>query len=113
VKPSRAHPAARRELRAAIARDETEYPGRGIRLLHAVEAVVRRVENVPQSAPIWAGVTSKFEIRGAKVRRHPYIVVYAIHPDHLVLVAVAHTSRFPGYWASRVDDYVPKSGKRK
>jgi hypothetical protein len=36
------------------------------------------------------------------VKRHPYLVVYAILPDQIVVLAVAHTSRKPGYWRERL-----------
>jgi hypothetical protein len=32
------------------------------------------------------------------------LIVYAVLADHLVVIAVAHTSRRPGYWFTRVDD---------
>ncbi len=40
-------------------------------------------------------------------RRHPYVVVYVTFADHLAIVAVAHTSRRPGYWLTRVPDVGP------
>jgi len=38
------------------------------------------------------------------VKRHPYLVVYAILSDQLVIIAVAHTSKRPGYWRRRLTD---------
>jgi hypothetical protein len=37
------------------------------------------------------------------VRRHPYLVVYAVLPDQLVVLAIAHTSKKPGYWRERIE----------
>jgi hypothetical protein len=36
------------------------------------------------------------------VRRHPYLVIYAELGDHIVVFAVAHTSKQPGYWRERL-----------
>jgi hypothetical protein len=45
-----------------------------------------------------------FEIRRALVKRHPYLIVYAILTDQLVILAIAHTSQRPGYWHKRAAD---------
>jgi hypothetical protein len=44
----------------------------------------------------------QFELRRAVVRHHPFVIVYSIFPDQLVIVAVAHTSKLPGYWIERL-----------
>jgi hypothetical protein len=36
------------------------------------------------------------------VQRHPYLVIYVVIPGQLVILAVAHTSKRPGYWRRRV-----------
>jgi hypothetical protein len=58
----------------------------------------------PESAPRWPRLQSPFAIRRAVVKRHPYLVVYAVLPDQLVIIAIAHTSKRPGYWRQRVAD---------
>jgi len=35
------------------------------------------------------------------LRRYPFSVVYQTEPDHVVIVAVAHARRRPGYWKAR------------
>jgi plasmid stabilization system protein ParE len=104
VKPARYHPAARDELRAAIRYGEADRPGRGALLEAAVSHVLRRLRRLPPSAPRWSHLRSPFEIRRALVKRHPYLVIYAILPDQLVIIAIAHTSKRPGYWRDRVAD---------
>jgi hypothetical protein len=75
VRPYRYHPAAQRELDEAIERDEEELPGRGLRLEKQVARILFRLRRLPLSAPIWPGLDSAYEVRRAKVRRHPYLVV--------------------------------------
>jgi hypothetical protein len=40
-------------------------------------------------------------MKRAVVRRFPYVLVFEERAGHLNLLAVAHTSRRPGYWAAR------------
>jgi plasmid stabilization system protein ParE len=101
VKRARYHPAARDELRSAIAYDEAERAGRGIDLEEAVRRTIRRIQLLPRSAPRWPRVDGD-EIRRAKVKRHPYLVVYLVLPDQLVVLAIAHTSKQPAYWSERI-----------
>jgi len=86
-----------------MAFDEGEHPGRGVDLNEAIRRVVSRIQLLPLSAPCWPHIGDAIEIRRAKVRRHPYLVVYAILPDQLVVLAIAHTSKKPGYWRERIE----------
>lgn len=116
MKPYRYHPAADRELDEAIEHDEAELPGRGLRLEDQVARLVLRLRRFPVSAPIWLGLDSAYEVRRAKVRRHPFVVVYMVQSDQLIILAVAHTKKKPGYWASRIDKAprtTPRRSKRK
>ena len=100
MKRARYHVEARDELRGAILHDEDERTGRGVQLEEAVRRVVRRIQLLPMSAPRWPRLQG--EIRRAKVRRHPYLVVYAVLLDQLIVLAIAHTSKRPGYWRERI-----------
>ena len=40
--------------------------------------------------------------RGYKLRRFPYLLIYRIENDGLVIVAVAHTARKQDYWRGRL-----------
>jgi plasmid stabilization system protein ParE len=102
VKRARYHPAARDELRGAVAFNEAERPGGGVDLEEAVRRVIRRIQLLPQSGPRWPRIDAH-EIRRAKVKRHPYLVVYGVLEDHLVVLAIAHTSKRPGYWRERIE----------
>ena len=44
---------------------------------------------------------------GTRLRRtlvpgFPYGLLYSVEPERILIVAVAHLSRRPGYWKSRV-----------
>ena len=70
----------------------------------AVSTLLRRVRRLPQSAPPWPSLPATVEVRRARVKRHPYLLVYAVFADHVAVIAVAHTSRRPDYWLTRVAD---------
>jgi toxin ParE1/3/4 len=100
----RYHPEARAELRAAMRISEEERPGRGIALQELVRRIERRVLKVPRSAPRWLRLPTPFEVRKAVVHRTPYFVVYIILPDQIVIVAIAHSRKEPGYWRDRLGE---------
>jgi hypothetical protein len=39
--------------------------------------------------------------RRHRVRRFPYLVFYAVAPEEIRVVAIAHAKRRPGYWRDR------------
>lgn len=41
-------------------------------------------------------------IRRLPLRHFPFLLIYREHAEHLEIVALAHTSRRPGYWRDRV-----------
>lgn len=40
--------------------------------------------------------------RSDRTKRFPFRLVYLVQPDRIWIVAVAHLSRRPGYWAGRM-----------
>lgn len=68
-----------------------------LRFKEAVDAAVRRITQAPESLPRMSG-----PYRWVRVQRFRYILVFRPRqPDEMVVVAVAHTSRRPGYWRRR------------
>jgi toxin ParE1/3/4 len=68
-----------------------------IRFKAAVDDAILRISQGPEALPRYSGL-----YRWARVRRFPYIVVFREREaDVMVVVAVAHTSRRPGYWRRR------------
>jgi len=37
------------------------------------------------------------------MRGFPFLLVYSIEVDHILVVAAAHNKRRPGYWLDRLD----------
>lgn len=90
------HPEAETEFLEYAARYELKVPGLGERFGDEVERVVELLlENPGLGAPI------ADEIRYFVLRRFPHSIIYSVIDDVLVILAVAHGHRAPGYWASR------------
>jgi hypothetical protein len=69
----------------------------GDRFLAEVKAATRYIERYPEIAPVInEGVRAKLLVN------FPYTLMYVVEQHELYIVAVAHQSRRPGYWADRV-----------
>jgi plasmid stabilization system protein ParE len=75
---------AERSARAAI--------GFALAVERAVESIIADPNRFPRT---YAGC------RYGLLRRYPFSVVFRDEPDRLVIMAVAHAKRRPGYWRKR------------
>lgn len=66
------------------------------RFVEEVEATVRRMRRHPLA---YAAVEE--DIRRCLVKKFPFGIYYTIEADYLLIVAVMHLSRMPGYWKER------------
>lgn len=42
-------------------------------------------------------------VRTIRVKRYPYSLIYLIYPGTIIIVAIAHDKRRPGYWTRRLN----------
>lgn len=93
---------ARRDFRSSIAWYEGQA-GLGSEFIAAVESAYRRIERESETLPSaenpWP--SHRRDIRRCPVDGFPYQVIFEIQPEELVILAVAHGSRRPGYWSRR------------
>lgn len=89
-------------MRAAALWYEDRAPGVGLRFLAAVFAAAKRIAVSPQLGTLWKSphLAAK-EIRRLPLVTFPYLIVYQMREGRIVIVAVAHGSRRPGYWMAR------------
>jgi hypothetical protein len=40
-------------------------------------------------------------VHKAIIKRFPYLVAFEVHPDHALVLAIAHAKRRPLYWLAR------------
>lgn len=64
--------------------------------IDAVEDAVSRI----RESPIRYIVVDE-DVRRCMTRRFPYGILYIIEPNYILILAVMHCSREPGYWKSR------------
>jgi toxin ParE1/3/4 len=98
VKPLLISEPASQELAEAVRWHEERRPGWGERFFDEVIRTLGLVEAYPESGSPRRGPRPA---RQLKVRGFPYVVAYRIRADDVYVVAVAHTSRRPGYWQHR------------
>src|SRR5215467_4107538 len=90
------HEHADEELKAAAIFYETREAGLGDSFLHRVTETFESIIAHPSAGTIVTG-----EIRRRLLRQFPYSIVYRIQTERIVIIAVAHWSRKPGYWKER------------
>jgi len=91
------HSEARLELAEAARWYNSQSLGLGSDFRREAKAAVARIVANPESFGIL-----KDAIRCCLVHRFPYGILYEIRPDRVLIVAVMHLHRAPGYWKSRV-----------
>jgi plasmid stabilization system protein ParE len=92
------HPSASTDYRMGLA----HYAQRSRRAARGFEREVERVLAAAAGQPL-RYPECEAGCREAILTRYPYSVVYRVESDGSVLVvAVAHASREPGYWLGRV-----------
>jgi len=64
-----------------------------------VRDAIQVIVELPEAWPSWPG---REDVRVRVLRRFPFSVIYAVVPDMVVVIAVAHHQRRPGYWLRRV-----------
>lgn len=88
---------AENEMLEAAKYYEDQAPDLGMDYLSEVEHAVRTIEEAPATWPVIEG-----ELRRRLIRRFPFGILYRIEPKEIVIVAVAHLKRRPGYWRERI-----------
>jgi len=93
------HPEALEEYRQAAlwyAEREAEL---GLQFIGSVEDAIKRVVDSPTR---WRVIDE--DVRRCLTRVFPFAILYIIESEFLLIVAVMHCSREPGYWKQRVDE---------
>jgi toxin ParE2 len=85
------------EVDDAVAFYNGRAPGLGAEFATEVQAGIRRIEAYPLA---WPKIGRR--VRRYRLNRFPYGLVYAVLPGELLVVAVMHMKRKPGYWRDRL-----------
>jgi hypothetical protein len=90
-------PEAEMEMLESAKFYESQATSLGVEYISGVEYAVTAIAESPTTWPIIEG-----ELRRRLVRRFPFGILYRIEPTEIVIVAVSHLRRKPGYWKKRV-----------
>ena len=93
----RFHPAARRELEAAVTVGEERAAGLGRELLNEVRRVLALLCGTPQ-----IGQPLDDPCRRFPLKRFPFAIIYSVKADTGHVLAIAHRRQKPGFWEGRV-----------
>lgn len=89
--------AARREFLDAVQFYESQAPGLGEELTEEFESALELLSSHPT-----IGAQHREGTRRVLLGRFPFDVVYIIESDMILVVALAHHRRKPGYWRDRI-----------
>ncbi len=86
-------PDAKAEFLAAVHYYESCQSGLGRRFKLIVQSAIKNIAKTP----------FQYRLIHAPFRRYllpkfPYAIMFSIEPDHIRIIAVAHTKRKPEYW---------------
>lgn len=76
---------------------QNQSVGLGAEFLAEVERTVAAIVVHPKAAP-----KVKKEIRRRLLKRFPFGILYVATADEIVIIAVMHLRRSPGYWQERL-----------
>jgi toxin ParE1/3/4 len=99
------HPEARSEFSEAVLYFKARGYNLAVRFDSQVRTTIQRIVETPER---WRELEPG--IRRCFVEVFPYSVVYSIEPKFVLIIAIAHAKRAPGYWRRRVET---KTRKRK
>lgn len=93
------HPEALAELGEHAEWYETRREGLGTELMTEVWGTLDRIVEQPAIGATWPRLPM---VRRLALASFPFTLVYFVEGAALLVVAVAHTSRRPGYWIDRL-----------
>ena len=91
------HPEAGLEFEEAVQFYKQRGRNLGQRFALEIRATIARIVATPDRWRILEG-----DIRRCLVRVFPYAVLYTIEKDGILVVAIMHGKRRPGYWRPRL-----------
>ena len=91
------HPDAFAELKEEANYYATREAGLDIRFVDSVEEAIARVLEAPTR---WRKIEE--DVRRCLTHVFPHGVLYTIEKDYILILAVMHCSREPGYWKYRL-----------
>jgi plasmid stabilization system protein ParE len=95
--PLRFHPEAEEEDLGSLSWYRDRSPVAAINFESAIEEAVARIGKAPKRWPIYFDSFRRYVLR-----QFPFSIIYQELSSEIVVFAVAHGRRRPGYWRDRV-----------
>ena len=92
---------AKQEAHAAARWYERRQTGLGRRFLHVLHETMLSIEQCATGYPHLETVPDDVPIRRAVAKKFPYLVIYELRSEEVLVLAVAHAKRRPNYWQRR------------
>ncbi len=89
---------AEEELTAAAEWYESRRAGLGVELVAVIDGAFEAIVAAPLAHPLWR---PSRPYRMKVVQRFPYLIFFRCEADAVVVIAIAHARRRPGYWIGR------------
>jgi toxin ParE1/3/4 len=96
------HPGAAADLTSAGDWYELQLPGLGLDLADDIQRGLNAIAESPETWPLWPGIGEAVGVRRFLLARFPFAVGYIVEADEIVVLAIAHLRRRPGYWLARL-----------
>jgi plasmid stabilization system protein ParE len=96
LKPLELHPEAVAEGEEAASWYAERDPRVAARFTKELDAAIERIAEAPHRWPVYLHGT-----RRVRLTRFPYLLPYREEPSRILVVAIAHAKRKPGYWKTR------------
>lgn len=90
-------PPSDKELDDAIIYYNDQFPGLGAQFFEELVKAVELIQKFPQAWKKVGKHTHKLHLK-----RFPYIVLYIPEKDKILVTAIAHQHRNPGYYINRI-----------
>ena len=91
------HPEALQEYEEATVYYSKISRELAVSFIDLVEKGIKKIREHPEA---WQVVEE--DVRRHLIKRFPFGIYYTIEGDHILIVAVMHMSRQPGYWKKRL-----------
>lgn len=102
MKSWRIHDEAFTEIDATLIWYEAQREGLAAEFVVDLRATLRELRNAPTLSMADRSAPPEARVRRRRLRRFPFVVVFAESATEYVVIAVMHRRRRPGYWSSRL-----------
>lgn len=99
MRPVRFHQASVAELEAILDWYVARSPTAAALLADRIEEATATLPEMPEAWPSWPG---RQDVRIRRLGRFPFSMIYRISDTEILVIAIAHARRRPGYWLPRL-----------